>query len=79
MKPTQFAESTLAEAANAANDGVLSFDGERFRLGQMRPTIYFDATGARVGCKFITADAMDVLCRKWEEFRSRTTKFVVQP
>lgn len=68
-----------ASRAQLSEADTLSYDGGAFHLGPITPTIYFESEVVRIGCKSITARAMDELCSKWQEFRSKPKRVVIQP
>jgi hypothetical protein len=61
------------------DDSTLSFNfnSQEFWLGTSRPRIEFRDDMVIIGCKKVTSRAMDELCRRWTEFRQRSS-FVVQ-
>lgn len=67
------------EPVQQAYEGdTLTLEGKEFRLGGYKPSIFFTNAKLTIGCKSVTAEAMDRLVEMWQEFRKCERRKVIQ-
>jgi hypothetical protein len=55
----------------------LTLVGGEFRLGGYAPAIFFDPQGCTIGCKKVSAAAMDKLADEWQKSRRQSNTYKV--